>query len=171
MSSSRAAKKEVICKVCKACVWCAMVKLIKLFNKSIPKVEFLGLSSIVAIQTRGRDCCQQWIKIFRLELSPDCVTFSPLLDASGSNMVHYNFFFINLCQYIPSYWFYLVICHYSRLDFNVNLLELFCEIIRIRKRTSSKTNWTHIIKEKSTYYSSCSIFILLNKLNISLEQK
>ena len=46
------------------------------------------MSTVVAVQTRGREYYGYWVTLFRLELSQDCVTFSPLLDVSGSNLVN-----------------------------------------------------------------------------------
>jgi len=46
------------------------------------------MSNVVAVQTRGSQNNRYWVTLFRLELSQDCVTFRPLLDVSGSNLVN-----------------------------------------------------------------------------------
>jgi len=62
----------------------------------ILKVQFLAMSIIVAVQTRGAANMVRWVTLFRLELSQDCVTFNPLLNASGSNMVSIAVLFYNV---------------------------------------------------------------------------
>ena len=69
------------------------------------KVEFCSMSVIVAVQTRGLQSNAHWTTQFRLELSQDCVTFSPLLDVAGFNVVTYfllNMLDIELYKYIFS---------------------------------------------------------------------
>ena len=48
------------------------------------------MSTIVAVQTRGNELVWSWVTHFRLELSPDCVNFSPVLDDLGLNVVNIN---------------------------------------------------------------------------------
>jgi len=48
----------------------------------------MSLSTINAVQTRGTPVwVSEWITSYRLELSQDCATFSPLVDAAGVNVV------------------------------------------------------------------------------------
>jgi len=71
-----------------------MKRFNKLFRPFNSQVEFLGLSTVVAVQTRGRESLSyyRWVTLFRLELSQDCVTFRPLLDGVGSNVVNIAFY-------------------------------------------------------------------------------
>ena len=50
------------------------------------------MSTVVAVQTRGCESMSFWTTQYRLELSQDCVTFSPVLDCAGMNVVNYYCF-------------------------------------------------------------------------------
>jgi len=49
--------------------------------------KYLNMSTVVAVQTRGCDSMSFWTMQYRLELSQNCVTFNPLLDHAGINVV------------------------------------------------------------------------------------
>ena len=75
-----------------------MQRFNKLFRAFTSQVEFLDLSVVVAVQTRGIEYFAFWTTLFRLELSQDCVNFSPLLTTVGSNVVSIAFYHYCLQQ-------------------------------------------------------------------------
>jgi len=73
------------------------------FSPFTSQFQFLDLSVILAVQTRGTASSAyiRWITEFRLELSYDCATFRPLVDASGSNLVIIT---VQLCYELVYTW-------------------------------------------------------------------
>jgi len=55
-----------------------------MFSIYFLQVRFHALSTVIRIATRGND---QWVTLYRLAYSGDCVTFSNLLDVAGNNAV------------------------------------------------------------------------------------
>ena len=55
-----------------------------MFSIYFLQVRFHALSTAIRIATRGND---QWVTLYRLAYSEDCVTFSNLLDVAGNNAV------------------------------------------------------------------------------------
>jgi len=45
------------------------------------------VSTVLAIQTKGRAGSGQWVESFRLEYSQDSATFNSIMDANGNNHV------------------------------------------------------------------------------------
>ena len=81
------------------CIIC-MLQFNKLFSHFTLQVEFLNLSNVAAVQTRGSATKVYWTTHFRLELSQDCVTFCPELDAFGFNVVITFFIFRMLIRHV-----------------------------------------------------------------------
>ena len=51
----------------------------------LEQVQFMHVSMVSAIQTKGRGNTNQWIKSFRVEYSQDCTSFNCL-----KNVYHMN---------------------------------------------------------------------------------
>jgi len=56
------------------------------------------VSTVYAIQTKGRASAGQWIEAFRLEYSKDCVFFKTLSDVNGNNYVRNIFFCLRISK-------------------------------------------------------------------------
>jgi len=52
----------------------------------------MNMSSVFAIQTKGRGDYSQWVESFQLEYSLDCATFNSLLNVDGNKQVHIRLF-------------------------------------------------------------------------------
>ena len=64
----------------------------------LEQVQFMHVSMVSAIQTKGRGNTNQWIESFRVEYSQDCTSFNSLMNVYHINHVRNRLVFLRISK-------------------------------------------------------------------------
>ena len=120
----------------------ACLKQTPLYYVIFFQVEFMHVSTVVAIQTQGRAqiLVDRWVWTYRVEYSRDCVKFNSVLDVNGNNKVPRCHVLYDVLNVAPYYIIVLFYCSYP-----LGLSIVCCLHLKIKCRSCARAlQWSGI---------------------------